>query len=72
MSADGTEVGKLRRQQAAVARFGRFALREDDLLKVLTEAARICLPQRLRQLPSGTTIPRASFGRRVPHSDFRR
>lgn len=42
MSDDGTEVRKLRRQQAAVARFGGFALREDNLLKILTEAARVC------------------------------
>ncbi len=30
------------RQQAAVARFGGFALREPDLTKILTEAARAC------------------------------
>ncbi len=35
-------VGKLLRQQAALATFGSFAFREPDLLKVLTEAARIC------------------------------
>jgi CheY-like chemotaxis protein len=40
-SAD-LKVGKLLRQQAAIARFGSFALRESDLLKVLTEAARVC------------------------------
>src|SRR5260370_18296708 len=33
---------KLLRQQAAVARFGGFALREPDLTKILTEAARPC------------------------------
>jgi two-component sensor histidine kinase len=33
---------KLIRQQAAIAAFGSFALRQDDLHKVLTEAARVC------------------------------
>jgi two-component sensor histidine kinase len=45
MSENGTnaiQVRKLLRQQAAVAHFGSFALRESDLLKVLTEAARVC------------------------------
>jgi two-component sensor histidine kinase len=45
MSSDNTnatQVRKLLRQQAAVARFGSFALREHDVLKVLTEAARVC------------------------------
>jgi two-component sensor histidine kinase len=36
------KVSKLLRQQAAVASFGSFALRQSDLLKVLTEAARVC------------------------------
>jgi two-component sensor histidine kinase len=40
--ANATQVRKLLHQQAAVARFGSFALREGDLLKVLTEAARVC------------------------------
>jgi two-component sensor histidine kinase len=35
-------VEKLRRQQAALAKFGRFAFNEADLLTILTEAARIC------------------------------
>jgi signal transduction histidine kinase len=35
-------VQKLRRQQAAIGRFGGFALRELDLMKLLTEAARVC------------------------------
>jgi two-component sensor histidine kinase len=39
---NATQVRKLLRQQAAVASFGSFALRESDLLKILTEAARIC------------------------------
>jgi two-component sensor histidine kinase len=36
------KVTKLLRQQAAVAGFGSFALRQSDLMKVLTEAARVC------------------------------
>src|SRR5665647_3139213 len=36
------QVQKLLRQQAAIARFGSFALRERDLMKILTEAARHC------------------------------
>lgn len=36
------QVRKLLRQQAALAAFGSFALREGDLLKVLNEAARVC------------------------------
>jgi hypothetical protein len=35
-------VEKLRRQQAALAKFGRFAFNETDLLTILMEAARIC------------------------------
>ncbi|MDV6330974.1 histidine kinase dimerization/phosphoacceptor domain -containing protein [Asticcacaulis sp. 201] len=35
-------IHKLLRQQAAIASFGSFALRENDLHKVLTEAARVC------------------------------
>jgi two-component sensor histidine kinase len=42
MSGSATQVRKLLRQQAAVAHFGSFALREGDVLKVLTEAARVC------------------------------
>jgi two-component sensor histidine kinase len=42
MNDDGAKVRKLLRQQTAIARFGSFALREGDLLKVLTEAARVC------------------------------
>src|SRR5450432_1692387 len=36
------QVQKLHRQQAAIARFGSFALRERDLMKILSEAARVC------------------------------
>jgi two-component sensor histidine kinase len=39
---DAARVRKLLRQQAAIAGFGSFALREPDLLKVLNEAARVC------------------------------
>ena len=37
-----TDIRTLRRQQAAIAGFGSFALRQTDLLKILTEAARVC------------------------------
>jgi len=37
-----SQVQNLLRQQAAIAQFGSFALRERDLLKILTEAARVC------------------------------
>jgi signal transduction histidine kinase/CheY-like chemotaxis protein len=36
------QVQKLLRQQAAIARFGSFALRERDLNEILTEAVRVC------------------------------
>jgi two-component sensor histidine kinase len=42
VTEDATQVRKLLLQQAAVAHFGSFALREGDVLKVLTEAARVC------------------------------
>jgi signal transduction histidine kinase/ActR/RegA family two-component response regulator len=42
MTDAAAQVQKLLRQQAAVARFGSFALRERDLMKILTEAARVC------------------------------
>jgi len=42
MNDEGPKVRKLLRQQTAIARFGSFGLRESDLLKVLTEAARVC------------------------------
>jgi two-component sensor histidine kinase len=35
-------IEKLLRQQSALALFGSFAFREPDLLKILTEAARVC------------------------------
>jgi two-component sensor histidine kinase len=42
MADTAAKVRKLLRQQAAVAGFGSFALRQNDLLKVLNEAARAC------------------------------
>jgi two-component sensor histidine kinase len=36
------QVRRLLRQQAAIANFGSYALRERDLMKILNEAARIC------------------------------
>jgi two-component sensor histidine kinase len=40
-SSDRT-IEKLLRQQGALASFGSFAFQEPDLLKILTEAARVC------------------------------
>ena len=42
MSENAQQVLKLLQQQSAIARFGTFALRENDLLKILTEAAQVC------------------------------
>lgn len=42
MSEASKKVTKLLRQQAAVARFGSFALRHTELPKILMEAARAC------------------------------
>ena len=42
MADPAAEVRKLLRQQAAIANFGSFALRQNDLMLVLTEAARVC------------------------------
>jgi signal transduction histidine kinase len=42
MTDADSQVQKLLRQQAALAQFGSFALRERDLLNILTEAARVC------------------------------
>jgi two-component sensor histidine kinase/CheY-like chemotaxis protein len=41
-AGESAEIRRLRRQQAALAEFGTFALGESDLGKVLTEAARVC------------------------------
>lgn len=42
MTDDDAMIRKLLRQQAAIASFGTFALRNTDLLAVLNEAARVC------------------------------
>jgi signal transduction histidine kinase/CheY-like chemotaxis protein len=42
MTDTAAQLQKLLRQQAALARFGSFALRERDLTNILTEAARVC------------------------------
>jgi len=42
MTSVEDQVRKLLRQQSAIASFGSFALRQSDLIKVLTEAARVC------------------------------
>ena len=42
MPDNENRVAVLLRQQAALAKFGSFALRQSDLLTVLTEAARVC------------------------------
>lgn len=42
MDEPKTTVTKLLRQQAALASFGSFALRQGDLIAVLSEAARVC------------------------------
>lgn len=42
MGGPSARVEKLLRQQAAIAGFGSYALRQPPLLEVLTEAARVC------------------------------
>jgi signal transduction histidine kinase len=42
VTPEAAQVHKLLRQQAAIARFGSFALRERDLMNILTEAVRVC------------------------------
>jgi len=42
MDEDTARIEQLLRQQAAVAGFGSFALRQSDLLTILMEAARVC------------------------------
>ncbi|NVN85617.1 MAG: response regulator [Rhodopseudomonas sp.] len=42
MVSDSAEIQKLLRQQAAIAGFGSFALREWDLNKILAEAVKVC------------------------------
>ena len=42
MTDAAAKVQKLLRQQAAIAQFGSFALRQQDLSKILAEAVRVC------------------------------
>lgn len=42
MAAATLKIARLLRQQAALAQFGSFAFRENDLDKILMEAARVC------------------------------
>jgi two-component sensor histidine kinase len=42
MASDSSEVARLQRQLKSIAEFGSFALREHDLNKILTEAAKVC------------------------------
>jgi signal transduction histidine kinase/CheY-like chemotaxis protein len=42
MTDAAAQVEKLLRQQAAIARFGSFALRERNLMNILAEAVRVC------------------------------
>jgi signal transduction histidine kinase len=42
MTDDAAKVQKLLRQQAAIASFGSFALRQRELSKILAEAVRVC------------------------------
>jgi signal transduction histidine kinase len=42
MTDAAAQVQKLLRQQAAIARFGSFALRERNLINILKEAVRVC------------------------------
>jgi two-component sensor histidine kinase len=61
MPRDSAEVRRLLRQQAAIAGFGSFALRQSDLMKVLTEAARVCA--------EGLTVPFCKVCRYRPEED---
>jgi two-component sensor histidine kinase len=42
MPDSASEISRLRHQQAAIAGFGSFALRQGALTEILTEAARVC------------------------------
>src|SRR5690349_4506307 len=42
MADVAANVSKVLRQQAAIASFGSFALRQSDLMTVLNEAAKVC------------------------------
>jgi signal transduction histidine kinase/ActR/RegA family two-component response regulator len=57
------KVRKLLRQQAAIARFGSFALRQWDMTKILAEAVRVCA--------EGLDVPFAKVCRYRPeHNDL--
>jgi two-component sensor histidine kinase len=61
MTEESALVRKLLRQQAAIAAFGTFALRERDLPAVLYEAARVCA--------SGLDVPFAKICRYRPEEN---
>jgi hypothetical protein len=42
MDGNASKVDRLRHQHSSIARLGIFALRQSDLLTVLTEAGRVC------------------------------
>lgn len=63
MTSSAAQVQKLLRQQAAIARFGSFALRERDLMNILNEAVRICA--------EGLSVPFSKVCRYRPgHNDL--
>jgi two-component sensor histidine kinase len=63
MPGDAVRIIKLLRQQAAIARFGSFALQQTDLMSVLTEAARVCA--------DGLAVPYSKVCRYRPeHNDL--
>src|SRR6202163_1449413 len=68
MTDAAAQVQKLLRQQAAIARFGSFALRERDLIEILTEAARVFADG--LNVPFSTVCPYPPRGERS--SDRRR
>jgi signal transduction histidine kinase/ActR/RegA family two-component response regulator len=61
VSDPASKVRKLLRQQAALARFGSFALREWDMAKILTEAVRVCA--------EGLSVPFAKVCRYRPEEN---
>jgi two-component sensor histidine kinase len=61
MPDPSAEIATLRRQQAAIAGFGSFALRQADLLTILTEAARVCA--------EGLNVPFCKVCRYRPETD---
>ena len=67
------ELRKLVRQQAAVAGLGSFALRQSDLLKVLTEAATVdrMPPLTCNGRRSRTPRPRTDWERAICRANRR-